>query len=325
MASEDTKALILIVDDEPTNIELLVGLLEDDYELLVATDGAGAIELALDNQPDLILLDVMMPGMDGYEVCDNLKRAEETADIPVVFITGLGEDMAEIRGLAAGAVDYVSKPINPHILVRRVANHIQLKQARDRLSAMALLDGLTGLCNRRSFDRALDQECQRLRRAPGGFLSLILLDIDYFKRFNDSYGHPAGDACLKAVAQVILGTLRRSIDIAARYGGEEFVCILPETPCHGAIMVAEQIRAGIQGLGIPHVKSEAARVATASLGVVTVEAGMEVVPGVLVSAADTLLYGAKNQGRNRVIAANFPNEFPDSFLETLPAFRAMGR
>ena len=324
MTTENTKGLILIVDDEPTNIELMVGILEDNYELLVATDGESAIDLATKNKPDLILLDVMMPGLDGYEVCDRLKQSRDTADIPVIFITGLGEDTAQIKGLAAGAVDYVSKPINPAIVVRRVANHLELKRAHDRLSQLALLDGLTGLSNRRCFDQALELECQRLRRAATGHLSLILIDIDHFKRFNDTYGHPAGDSCLKQVARAILSNIRRANDFAGRYGGEEFVCILPETPADGALALAEQIRGGIEDMALPHAGSTTASIVTASLGVVTVEAGMELAPGILVAAADTLLYGAKNQGRNRVVSASFPNEFPESFLDTMPTFRVMG-
>ncbi len=320
MTTEMTRGLILIVDDDPINIELLIGILEDDYELLIATSGESAIEIAIENHPDLILLDVMMPGMNGYEVCDRLKQYPDTAGSLVIFITGLGEDDAQIRGLAAGAVDYVSKPINPAIVARRVANHIELKRARDRLTRLALLDGLTGLSNRRSFDRALDLECQRLRRASLGHLSLILLDIDYFKLFNDTYGHHAGDVCLKRVADAIMANIRRANDFAGRYGGEEFVCILPETSCESALRLAERIRTGILEMALPHAGSKTASIVTASFGVVTVEAGMDVAPGVLVAAADTLLYGAKNQGRNRVIAANFPNEFPRSFFDTQPTF-----
>jgi diguanylate cyclase (GGDEF)-like protein len=325
MDINSAKPQILVVDDDPTNIIILADILEETYDLLVATDGATAIALAETHDLDLILLDVMMPGLTGYEVCRHLKTLEKTADIPVIFVTGLGEDDAEMQGLSAGAVDYLSKPINPSIVERRISNHIELKRARDRLSQLAMIDALTGLRNRRALDQALELECQRFRRARAGTLSVILIDIDHFKRFNDTYGHPAGDACLRQVGMVIRNTVQRASDVAARYGGEEFAAVLAETPYQGAITVAEQIRTGIERLALPHAGSPTAGIVTASLGVVTVDAGSEVSPGILIAAADTLLYGAKNQGRNRVVAAHFPNEFPPDLLEKLPELGAERR
>jgi diguanylate cyclase (GGDEF)-like protein len=248
----------------------------------------------------VILLDVMMPKMDGYEVCTRLKTDPATADIPVIFITGMDETEAESRGLELGAVDYVTKPFKPVVVRARVHNHVELKRARDRLLALAATDGLTGLANRRRFDEALQSEWKRLQRT-GSELGLIMLDIDHFKPFNDTYGHLAGDDCLRNVAGVLAGEMLRGPDVAARYGGEEFACILPETTLAGAVAVAERIRAGIEALGIPHSGSKVVPVVTASLGVISVLCTGVTRPEDLLLAADACLYRAKSEGRNRVV------------------------
>jgi PleD family two-component response regulator len=218
---------ILIVDDETTNIEILAELLASDYDVIFATSGEEALAIVESARPDLILLDVMMPDIDGYEVCARLKKSASSKDISVIFITGLGDLEAETRGLSLGAVDYVTKPINPAVVRMRVRNHIELKIARDELARLAATDGLTGLANRRRFDQVLATECSRLRRSKGR-LSLIMIDIDHFKAFNDTYGHVAGDGCLRQVGGAIGSVIHRTPDLAARYGGEEFSCILPE-------------------------------------------------------------------------------------------------
>lgn len=293
---------ILVVDDETINIELLADLLEDDYDVSFATGGEQALALAASDRPDLILLDVLMPGMDGYDVCARLKEDAVTAGIPVIFVTALGDTEAETRGLDLGAVDYVTKPISPAIVRARIRNHIELKRARDTLARLATTDGLTGLANRRSFDERLATEHRRLARS-GAELSLILLDIDHFKLFNDTYGHLAGDDCLRQVGRALQGVVRRSADQAARYGGEEFACIFPETDATGVRAIAEQIRAAISGLEIPHAASRTAGHVTASLGVVTVACGPDQSVTEIVKAADAGLYRAKEAGRNQVAAA----------------------
>ncbi|CAK0743299.1 two-component system, chemotaxis family, response regulator WspR [Azospirillaceae bacterium] len=295
---------ILIVDDEPINLDILVDIFEDDYEISIAVNGEQALELAHRVRPDLILLDVMMPGINGYEVCTNLKLDSATADIPVIFITGLSEDQAESQGLDVGAVDYVTKPINPKIIRRRVSNHLELKKARDRLAQLSVTDGLTGLANRRCFDQVLESEIQRLRRMNVGCISLIMIDVDHFKKYNDTYGHISGDNCLRTVAGAIQSTVSRTTDLAARYGGEEFACILPATPLAGAEELAERIRLAVLGLNIPHAASTTASMVTVSLGVavVTGEAVGENLTSVI-AAADAMLYRAKNTGRNRVVAS----------------------
>lgn len=292
---------ILVVDDETMNIELLADLLEDDYDVSFATGGEQALALAAGERPDLILLDVLMPGMDGYDVCTRLKQDVVTAGIPVIFVTALGDTEAETRGLDLGAVDYVTKPISPGIVRARIRNHIELKRARDTLARLATTDGLTGLANRRAFDDRLATEHRRLGRS-GGELSLILLDIDHFKLFNDTYGHLAGDDCLRQVGRALQGVVRRPADLAARYGGEEFACILPETAAVGALAIAEQIRTAISALNIPHAASRTAGHVTASLGVVTVSCAPDQAVGDIIKAADAGLYRAKEAGRDQVVA-----------------------
>lgn len=302
--SPELPGTVLIVDDEPINIAVLTDILEERYEILFATDGLKALDLARTAQPDLILLDVMMPVMDGYEVCRRLKEGRDTASIPVVFVTAMTDVDDEARGLELGAMDYITKPVSPPVVRARVRNQIELKQARDQLMRLAVTDGLTGLSNRRHFDSVLEKEYQRLARSRG-LLSLILFDIDHFKAYNDTYGHLAGDDCLRRIGGVVLHTLTRAADFGARYGGEEFVCILPETGHDGAVAMAEKLRAGILDLEIPHVKSSASHHVTASLGVVTVRCIAGRSPLHVVAQADEQLYAAKSSGRNRIQAMRF--------------------
>ncbi|MBF0613570.1 MAG: diguanylate cyclase [Magnetococcales bacterium] len=295
---------VLIVDDEPINIAVMTDILEERYEILFATDGARALELARTAQPDLILLDVMMPGMDGYEVCLKLKEERETVQIPVIFVTAMSDVDDEARGLELGAMDYITKPVSPPVVRARVRNQIELKHARDQLMRLAVTDGLTGLANRRHFDLVLEKEYPRLARNRG-LLSMILFDVDHFKAFNDTYGHLAGDDCLRRIGGVVLQAITRAADLGARYGGEEFVCILPETGHEGALRIAERIRTGIHALEIPHAKSSVAKHVTASLGVVTVRCIAGRSPLHVVAQADEQLYSAKSSGRNRICAMRF--------------------
>jgi PleD family two-component response regulator len=179
--------MVLIVDDEIANIEIINAVLEDDYDVCFALSGQEALDLAKAAQPDLILLDVLMPGMDGFAVCAALKQDRLLADVPVIFTTGLGDSEDEMRGLSLGAIDYVTKPVQPPILRARVANHVELKRLRDRLAQMAVTDALTGLSNRRHLERTMEIETARLARQCE-WLSVVMLDIDFFKQFNDAYG-----------------------------------------------------------------------------------------------------------------------------------------
>ncbi len=296
---DDERAVVLIVDDEPLNIEIAAAALESDYEIIFATSGHAALEQAAVEKPDLILLDVMMPDVDGYEICRRLKADSVTRDIPVIFITARSDDSDETKGLDLGAVDYITKPIRPPIVKARVRNHVALKQYRDALARMAKVDGLTGVWNRRAFDEYLDQEWKRAQRS-GEPLSLILIDVDHFKKFNDGYGHAAGDDCLRQVAHALKGQIKRPADIVARYGGEEFVCVLPETSAEGAVLLAERMRDAVAALGIPHAHSPTAAIVSISGGVATTRPSAQASIRDLIERADALLYQAKQAGRNRV-------------------------
>jgi diguanylate cyclase (GGDEF)-like protein len=300
---EKARPCLLLVDDESYNLELLADAFRDEYELLSANEGAAAVEIASKRMPDMILLDVRMPGMDGYEVCRRLKREHRTSGIAVIFITGLTDVVDETKGLELGAVDYVGKPINATTVRARVGNQMRLKRAQDELTRLAATDPLTGLANRRRFDETLAYEYARHVRSGTEF-SLILMDIDYFKSFNDNYGHVCGDECLRKVAQVIVGVMSRATDLVARFGGEEFVFLLPETDLNGAFVFGEKIRKSISDLALPHHFSSVANHVTVSLGVISVWQ----LPGRsisnIVAQADAQLYAAKAGGRNRVCAAS---------------------
>ncbi len=284
---------LLIVDDDIATIELIADIFDQISEVLFAANGVSALEVAAANRPDVILLDVMMPDMDGYEVCARLKADPLTSDIPIIFITGMGDTVAETRGLELGAVDYITKPISPSVLKIRVRNQIELKRARDQLTQLAVTDGLTGLANRRRFDEVLALEYARHARA-GTSLALIMLDIDHFKLFNDNYGHVQGDDCLRTIAAVVAGILHRGTDLAARYGGEEFACLLPDThPAEGVQDVAARICQRVADLNIPHGHSPTASHVTVSLGCISATCHHGATPSQFVALADEQLYLAK--------------------------------
>ena len=289
---------ILVVDDEVLYLELIADILGDEYEVLLAANGMAALEIASIKVPHLILLDVMLPGIDGYEVHRRLKADRRTSGIPVIFISGLGEVADETKGLTMGAVDYITKPINCELVRARVKTQIALKLALEKLTQMAETDGLTGVANRSHFDKTLAYECARHLRS-GSELSLILLDIDHFKAFNDTYGHVRGDECLREIARALARTVSRATDLVARYGGEEFVVLLPETDLHGAAVLAEKIRKCIRDLELPHRGSRRGYV-TASLGVVSGRLLAGYSSFEMVHAADLELYAAKAGGRNRM-------------------------
>ena len=315
-ASENaSRRRILIVDDEPANIHVLAEALGERYDVQFATDGARALDLATDGNIDLVLADVVMPGMDGLELLRRLKAQPETRDVPVIFVTAMDEVHDEERGLLLGAVDYITKPIRPAIVRARVGTHLELKHQRDLLEQRALIDALTGIANRRRFDEELDQHWRSAQR-HGTPLTLMLIDVDHFKQYNDRYGHGAGDECLRRVARAIESCFGRSGDLAARYGGEEFALILPGDAGHAQAM---RLLQAVRDLGIPHAASSAGPVVSASVGAV------EVVPHVAAQAqhaleqADKLLYEAKQGGRNRCVHLNLANGERRVLLAAEPA------
>ncbi|MCL4756710.1 MAG: diguanylate cyclase [Rhodocyclaceae bacterium] len=298
-------ATILVVDDVPGDLRLMVEALKDRYRVKVATSGTRALELAAGpDQPDLILLDVVMPELDGYEVCRRLKEEPATRSIPVIFISVQDDIHDEAFGLGLGAIDYIIKPIRPPIVRARVRNHVALKRSLDLLARMTTIDHLTGIHNRRGFDEYLNVEWHRAVRT-GEQISLIAIDIDHFKAYNDHYGHPSGDRCLAAVASALRSSATRLTDLVARCGGEEFGCILPATDPDGALSIAEDMLRKVADLAIAHERSPVGGQISISLGVTSVLPQPDSSVARLVETADRALYEAKMAGRNRVIVRQF--------------------
>ena len=297
--TEGRRPKLLIVDDQPINIQVLYQLFSKDHQVFMATNGKQALALCASQQPDLVLLDVVMPDMDGYEVCALLKADPLTREIPVIFVTANTDEASEEHGLDVGAVDFISKPVNPKIVRARVATHMTLKIQSDLLRSWAYIDGLTGVNNRRFFDEQLAVEWARAERNKAG-LSALMIDVDFFKRYNDRYGHQMGDECLRRVAGAIKASLRRPADQVARYGGEEFVCLLPDTVLEGAMQVAELIRLNVERLQIPHADSDTSAAVTISVGGCSKPAHQVGSPAALIQQADAQLYNAKRTGRNRI-------------------------
>ena len=297
---KDDRAKLLIVDDSKQNIELLMELFRDDYKIAVAKSGQRALKIALSEAPpDIILTDILMPKMDGYELCINLKENSATKDIPLLFVTAISEEVDASRGFALGAVDYITKPFNPLMVKARVKLHLDLKRKQELLEKYAFIDALTEIPNRRRFDEVISREWNRAHRA-GYSISLMMIDIDHFKLYNDTYGHGMGDDCLRRVAGTIAEVLRRSSDFVARYGGEEFVVILPDSDLPMALDTANKIQAKIDALTIAHQTSLAADFVTFSIGVATMipENGKQYRE--LIETADAKLYEAKSSGRHCV-------------------------
>jgi diguanylate cyclase (GGDEF)-like protein len=294
-----TAFTLLVVDDERQNRLLLTELFDGQYRIIQAKNGVQALEKARQHQPDLILLDVLMPEMDGMAVLHELKRDGSTRHIPVIFVTALDSAADEEKGLDLGAVDYISKPFHPPIVRARVRNHLQLVHQRRLLEQLAALDGLTGIPNRRQFDTALEREWRRCRRNAQP-LSLIIADVDFFKKYNDTLGHASGDRVLQEVAATLRQGVRRPADLVARYGGEEFVLLLPETCAANAQLLARNLLNLLQQKALPHPASDVGPHITLSMGGVTAIPAGDAPDPEFFQRADAALYAAKAQGRNRV-------------------------
>ncbi len=300
---KDSQYSILIVDDEPANVRLLSCALADSYVVKEALSGAEALEIIDSGEhPVMVLLDVMMPEIDGFEVCRRLKDNDETKDIMVIFVTAMGDSAAEELGLNLGAVDYITKPIRLPIVRARVRNHMNARRKTDILEAMSYIDGLTHVHNRRRFDQALISEWQRGLRSSSP-LALVMIDFDHFKALNDHYGHGTGDICLQQGASALTRTLQRPSDMLARYGGEEFVALLPGTDRDGAAAIAEAMRAAVAALKFEHKYSQTDSYVTISLGVAAAIPSAQMRPAELLEMADQALNQAKSQGRNQVCLA----------------------
>lgn len=298
-----SKPTILMADETSTNIALMREVLNPDYELLTAESGPSTLDVAIEQLPDLILLDVATAGLDGFEVCKKLKSERRTEEIPVLFVSNLKKDGLEGQGIEAGASDFISEPFSPALIKARVKNHLELKRQRDVLRGFSFMDGLTGLSNRSRFDQILDQEWRRGQRSRSP-LSLILMDIDRFKAFNESKGRRAGDEYLRQIALGLEVSIHRAGDLVARYGGEKFVAILADTDADGAKGVAEKIQESVAMLGLPHPSSDVAPIITLSQGVVTRVANFGEDPDSFVDDAKKALGKAKALGRNRIVMWN---------------------
>ncbi|GAB5548260.1 MAG: diguanylate cyclase [Sandaracinaceae bacterium] len=296
---------ILIVDDDPWAIRILQLALDAYRDVRFATSAAEASRLLAERSADLIFLDAEMPGESGFEFCARLQRDPVLRAIPVIFVTAHDDMAFEQRALESGASDFIVKPVNAPRVQLRARLHLKLKQQMDKLQEMAATDCLTGLMSRRSFDETLERELASARRG-GRPLSLLWLDVDFLEHFNDSYGHPAGDDCLRRIAEALRAACRRQTDMVARVGGDEFAVLLPDTPNDGARIVAESVRAAVAAMRLPHRHSTVAPHVTVSVGVASVgdaEARAPEDAQALLQVADGALYLAKQRGRDRVAVA----------------------
>ena len=294
---------ILLVDDDPGAIQLLGRILGGVGQIRFATNGEDALALARAEAPDIVLLDAEMPGISGFQVCRAIKADPALSGVPVIFVTSHNDSASEMSGFELGAVDFIAKPVSPPLVKARVQTHLRMKKMSDDLRRLSITDGLTGLANRRRFDESLAAEWQRARRS-GDPLTLLMIDVDHFKLYNDHYGHPAGDACLRSVAQALAEVCHRPADLIARYGGEEFALLLPQTDEYGAWHVARQALAGVDTRALPHAAAPGPECVSVSIGMTTLPSPsaskgcrLPQSPEALVRAADMALYSAKRQGR----------------------------
>jgi diguanylate cyclase (GGDEF)-like protein len=319
---------ILVADPNPHSLRLLSNLLvQRGYRVTCVRDGMAALQEALQCLPDLIILDTRLPTVDGFALCDRLKLEPTTQATPMIFMGRRDDVLTQVRAFESGGLDYLSRPFQMAEVLARIENQLSLRrlqkqlvsqndllrqeiqqrreaetalqQANAELQRLAHQDGLTEVANRRRFDQHLEQEWLRLTREQS-YLSLLMCDIDFFKNFNDTYGHLEGDRCLQRVAGVLRQSARRPADLVARYGGEEFAILMPNTDTAGAAAIAEQIRLHVAKLAIPHEDSAIAAHVTISIGVATLQPRPNSEPAILITSADYALYRAKELGRNRV-------------------------
>jgi diguanylate cyclase (GGDEF)-like protein len=296
--SEENKNTLLVVDDEIVNLKVLSHILGKEYTIYTAKNGINAIEKAKEYKPDLILLDIVMPEMDGYQALSIIRKDEELKTIPVIFITGLDSDEAEEKGLSLDAADYITKPFRAAIVKLRVLHQIRIVNQLRTIERLSLTDQLTSIPNRRCFDNRLQVEWKQAIREQTP-ISLLMLDIDDFKNVNDTYGHQQGDIILQMVAKTFPKAFRRPADFAARWGGEEFIVLLPNTRLEGAMEIAEKIRADIEKTEIICYEGVKIKI-TVSIGVNSLMPAQNSSLNAFISNADKALYAAKEAGKNKV-------------------------
>lgn len=296
---DTTEYKILIIEDGELNRKVLVDTLQGTYKLHTVSSGKDAIKVVRRFHPHLILLDILLPDINGFDVLKQFKEMHDIKNTPVLIITGLDNDEDEEKGLSMGAVDYIRKPFNSFLVKARVNTHIQIVKQMLMIEKLSFYDSLTCLPNRRKFDYHLEYEWHRAVRKKT-LMGLLMMDLDNFKNYNDYYGHAQGDAMLKAVAGVLKSILNRSTDIPCRWGGEELAVLVPETTEEGLLLIAEKIRAEIEMLKVPHLRSNEATGITISIGAGYMVPHQDELLGEFVETVDRLLYKAKNEGKNQV-------------------------
>ena len=306
--------LLIVDDDRTTRTFLTLALQRDGHQIMEAWTGEECLTMAQQENQEMILLDVQMPGMDGFTCCAELKAMMRDQCPPVIMITGLADQASVDRAFSVGAIDYATKPIHMAVLRQRVRQVLrerelmhqlatvnqQLAAANRELQHLTRIDSLTQVANRRCFEEILTKEWGRLARQQRS-LGVLLCDVDFFKQYNDLYGHLAGDRCLKDISELLRLSILRSADLVARYGGEEFIILLPETDAAGTMCVAERIHTKIRNAAIPHTGSKAAAIVTLSIGVACTAPEITGHPKHLLDIADRALYDAKAKGRNQTV------------------------
>ncbi len=293
---EKEKPLILIVEDNPTDSAFCRNIMKKNgYETEVCMDCESALEFLSKKQPDLILLDIIMPGINGFQFSEYMKENLKFKDIPVIFLSGMDDEESIIKGFNSGGVDFITKPFRTQELLARTRTHVELKKTKEKLIQMAATDELTGLANRRYFIERLTNEFDRDRRYESKY-SLLIIDIDHFKNINDTYGHKTGDLVLQEAASVMKKSLRSS-DIIGRIGGEEFAVLLPETEIKAALLISERVRKNVEEVKVLSNSHEIK--ITISLGVSQSAVEDQNVDEIFIRA-DTAMYNAKKEGRNRI-------------------------
>ena len=294
---------ILIVDDEKANRKILKELLQTQAKIIFAKNGQQAIDLAKRHLPDLILMDVLMPDFSGFDVIDVLKNDNKTMSIAIIFITGLTNSDDEARGFSLGCCDYIYKPFKSNIVIARVMMHLELVRQRKLLKEIAHIDALTGVSNRRKMNEVLTEEISANNRDKKS-LVVAMLDIDFFKPYNDNYGHGAGDIALRQVGDILRDACQRPRDFVARYGGEEFVIVLPDSTIEGAKLVLNNIIKNINDKAINHEYSDIEKVLTVSIGAIVMDECKRCTVELVLNRADELLYQAKDNGRNQLVLSH---------------------
>lgn len=301
MQDLNQKPTILIVDDMTTNLIILSDILKDEYNIKIAKTGTKALEIVhSQDNIDLILLDIEMPDINGYEVLKKLKNSDKTKNIPIIFVTAKSSEEDEEYGLNLGAIDYITKPYSKSIVKIRIKNQINLKLKTDLLEQLSMYDGLTNIKNRRFFDESFERIYNKSRRDSSNF-ALIMIDIDYFKPYNDNYGHGQGDVALKKVANSLQNSLKRANDLVARYGGEEFVVLIQDIDEQGLEKIAKNILESINNLQITHEYSKISSHLTISMGIAYYNSNNDIPKLKILMEADENLYKVKNSGKNNFL------------------------